>query len=163
MAGETTVFDHQLRFEDYLAAHAPRKVAKDIDFTSNRSARKYKTLLRDALKAGADFNGHYTVAIWGCGTGCQESKIVDIETGRVIDIMTTGQGVAYRKDSALLIANMPEMARADWLSYCTLDGDNPRFLALQKNRLKPLKNLDCRGFGKTMPPASAPTLRIKLR
>lgn len=139
---DKTVFEGLPRFEDFPASHAPRKTAKDIDFTSNKSARKYKTRLRAALAEGANFNGHYAVALWGCGTGCQESKIVDIETGKVTDIFTTSMGVVYKKDSALLIANMPEAATVDWEYYCMLDWDNPRFLTFRHGRLKQLKKLD---------------------
>ena len=67
-------------------------------------------------------------------------------------------GVVYRKDSALLIANMPEKATVDWEYYCMLDWDNPRFLALQNGRLKLLKKLDVSSVwkGKASAPCAEP-------
>ena len=50
---------------------------------ASREAWAYRTNLRDAAKAGPNFAGHYTLAGWGCGTGCLDWGIVDQANGKV--------------------------------------------------------------------------------
>jgi hypothetical protein len=50
---------------------------------TTRAARRYRTVLRDEARKGPNFNGHYRVADWGCGTNCVEWAILDLETGKV--------------------------------------------------------------------------------
>jgi hypothetical protein len=35
-------------------------------------ARRYRSVLRAEAREGPNFNGHYRVASWGCGTNCIE-------------------------------------------------------------------------------------------
>ena len=66
----------------------------------------------DAAK-GPNFAGHYTLAIWTCGTDCSEAVVVDAVTGRIYRDMPfemlvmprrdTGQEYSFRLDSRLLI------------------------------------------------------------
>jgi hypothetical protein len=46
-------------------------------------ARRYRTVLREAAREGPNFNGHYRVAWWGCGTNCIEWAVIDLRTGKV--------------------------------------------------------------------------------
>jgi len=46
-------------------------------------ARKYRTMLRDSVKDGVNFAGHYIVGQWGCGGGCVQFAIIDAKTGDV--------------------------------------------------------------------------------
>ena len=87
--------------------------------TSTGNARMFRTRLREAARKGPNFAGHYTIAEWGCGSGCLSFAIVDALTGQVhwppfsADIVgipwlgtATGreyQGIVYRLDSRLLI------------------------------------------------------------
>ena len=41
------------------------------------------------MNGGANFAGHYRVAIWGCGSSCAQFAVVNLKTGRAI----TAQGV----------------------------------------------------------------------
>ena len=50
---------------------------------ASRDAWQYRTALREAAKAGPNFDGHYTLAGWGCGTGCLDWGIVDQANGKV--------------------------------------------------------------------------------
>lgn len=99
---------------------------------ASREAWAYRTNLRDAAKAGPNFAGHYTLAGWGCGTGCLDWGLIDQANGKVtfdgrirtIENLTDvwpindpvmkhyaalGAGAAgydtllFRKDSALLV------------------------------------------------------------
>ena len=69
-----------------FASHPPAarltKPAAKPDVRTGRGHR-YRTLLRDEAKEGVNFNGHYRVARWGCGTNCIEWAVIDLATGRV--------------------------------------------------------------------------------
>jgi hypothetical protein len=55
-----------------------------LDPTSNRIARKYRTVLRLGITEGPNFAGHYRLVHWGCGTSCAMFAVVNLKTGRVI-------------------------------------------------------------------------------
>jgi hypothetical protein len=108
-------------FEQYAAAalysgkpHSPL-LATSLD-------RKYRTVIREAVAAGPNFAGHFAIAHWGCGTGCQDFVIIDVKTGAVLDPKSYEVGyhypqqqdydpgwecysdfLTYRRDSRLLI------------------------------------------------------------
>lgn len=80
----------------------------------NRKARMFRTRLREDSRSGPNFAGHYTVVIWGCGTGCAQMGVVDAKTGRVyfppvewMDIPDMedeqSRGRFFRLDSRLLV------------------------------------------------------------
>ena len=46
-------------------------------------ARRYRTVLREEAKRGPNFNGHYRVIHWGCGTNCIEWAVADLSNGKV--------------------------------------------------------------------------------
>jgi hypothetical protein len=50
---------------------------------TSRQAREYRTVLRVSAKGGPNFAGHYTLAIWGCGSSCGSLAVVDQRTGDV--------------------------------------------------------------------------------
>jgi hypothetical protein len=73
---------HSDEFSSYPAAHrlAHSPVAPIV--TSGK-AHRYRTVLREEAREGPNFNGHFRVASWGCGTNCIEWAVIDLETGRV--------------------------------------------------------------------------------
>lgn len=88
-------------------------VAKDI---ANKR-HSMRTRLREALKAGPNFAGHYAIAIYGCGTGCIGLTMVDVKNGQIYDNIPasvteyyvgdkdhhlTERDFAFSKDSTLL-------------------------------------------------------------
>ena len=105
IAGKAYSFTGLPKFSDYPAAKASSKKAVDIDWSSHKLAKTYKTRLREGLGEGADFNGHYKIVSHGCGSQCQGNWVVDVVTGRVLEQFYTSHGVMYRKDSSLLIAD----------------------------------------------------------
>jgi hypothetical protein len=48
-----------------------------------RKARQFHTVLREAASQGANFNGHYRMVGWGCGTNCIEWAVIDLIDGKV--------------------------------------------------------------------------------
>jgi len=89
--------DHKVpRFEDYPEtekwAGSPPKVALDRPVV-----RMFRGQFRYAALQPPNFAGHYRIAIWGCGTQCLEGGMIDLATGRVIELPTSlrGKGGEY--------------------------------------------------------------------
>jgi hypothetical protein len=78
-----------------------------LNLSSNPIARRYRTVLREAIRAGPNLAGHFTVARWGCGSTCGLFAIVDLKSGAVFhdpELIIT-RGLEFRTDSQLLILN----------------------------------------------------------
>ncbi|TAJ71112.1 MAG: hypothetical protein EPO51_15155 [Phenylobacterium sp.] len=95
------------RFADYavpvakIDRPAPVKLRTAFD-------RAFRTRLRQAGKGPPNFAGHYTINVWGCGTGCATYAGVDLLTGAVAIVGgsvgdTPMERVQSRPDSRLLI------------------------------------------------------------
>jgi hypothetical protein len=97
-----------LRFEDYAVSDTALRRARPapVDLASAAYGRMYRTKLREAAAAGPNFAGHFTLALWGCGTGCQIVAVIDARTGRLSrQTLLTANGVEFRRDSRLLLAD----------------------------------------------------------
>ena len=51
--------------------------------TSRGKAHRFRSILKAAAALGPNFNGHYRVVHWGCGTNCIEWAVVNLQTGSV--------------------------------------------------------------------------------
>jgi len=72
------------KFEDFPAPTPFQgTLAKPILRTSWQ--RTYRTRIRDAVKEGPNFAGHFKIAEWGCGSDCVGIAIIDEQTGAVYD------------------------------------------------------------------------------
>jgi hypothetical protein len=72
-----------------------------------RDYATYRTRIRASVANGAQFAGHYALAVVGCGTSCRFGFITDLKTGIVSDLPHGGEdyyGILYRArpDSRLL-------------------------------------------------------------
>lgn len=126
--------DHP-RFEDFLVVERFKGSPAHLNFRSHPEARKFRTMLRDGVKRGAVFAGHYAINYWGCGTECIRIGIVDLKTGQVyITPFYTSVGVATRIDSSLLIIAPPKQIKKiygkDVPGYIY-----PRYFQWKNNRL----------------------------
>lgn len=101
-------------YSDYAVTNIFRGKPAEVDLSSHPKARRYRTMLSFQTAQGANFAGHYTVAMWGCGTECNEFAIVDCKTGKVyfIDEMPyvtwnrypgKDPGLHFRLESRLLV------------------------------------------------------------
>jgi hypothetical protein len=45
--------------------------------------RLFRTRIREGAKKGPNFAGHYTIAVWGCGSLCTSMVVVNANTGKV--------------------------------------------------------------------------------
>jgi hypothetical protein len=103
----------------------------------------FRTRLREGSRTGPNFAGHYTVVIWGCGTGCAQMGVVDARTGRVyfppleyMDIPDMENEAErsqwFRPDSRLLRVTQNHYdGRGGYTAYYYLF-DNNRFRLLRK-------------------------------
>jgi hypothetical protein len=100
----------ELRFEDYAVEDTSTGGrTAGVDFASAPYGRMFRTKLREGAAPGPNFAGHYTVVLWGCGTGCQIVSVIDARTGRLSrQTLLTANGVRYRRDSRLLFADPPD-------------------------------------------------------
>ncbi len=71
------------RFEDYPVEQISQAPPVNVDFSHDKRARLYRTVLRLGARSGPNFAGHFTVVTWGCGSSCQQFAIVDALTGKV--------------------------------------------------------------------------------
>jgi hypothetical protein len=74
---------------------------------SSRRARRFRTVLREGAAAGPNFNGHYSLVHWGCGSNCMEWAIVDLVNGHV--------WFATRPAMSCMGDEPPEARVPDWL------------------------------------------------
>src|SRR5579863_10367620 len=91
------------RFDQY-AVNIPASVSHaTLDTQSNPVARTYRTVLRREMSEGANFAGHYRLAVWGCGSSCAMFAVVNLNTGRVITSNTihSVSGVHFGADGFL--------------------------------------------------------------
>jgi hypothetical protein len=101
-------------FADYPAAPAyhGRNAAPVL---ASKDDRQFRTMIRNGAREKPNFNGHYIVTIWGCGTDCAMGAIIDAITGKIVSLPVvagTPEGVAaddlhfaYRLDSRLFVMN----------------------------------------------------------
>ena len=50
---------------------------------SKPKARMFRTELRRQAATGPNFAGHFTLALWACGTGCNTIAVIDATSGAV--------------------------------------------------------------------------------
>ena len=110
------------QFEKYPVADVYRGQPAEVDFDSYPGSETFRTAILSGVSEGVNFAGHYTVVTWGCGTSCQNSAIVDVETGNIVvyGIVST-YGVLFQPDSRLLVVNpkinVPEALLGDMKEY----------------------------------------------
>ena len=130
------------RFEDYpvrvVYKGRPARVRLD-----SKTARMFRTRLREDSRGGPNFAGRYAFVLWGCGSGCAQSGVVDLKTGRAYfppveyhDIIDMQDEQArrrfFRLDSRLLVLTKWHYDR--WQSYTAwyFLFDGARFRLLRK-------------------------------
>jgi len=97
-------------FEQYPVSQVYSGPLHAIDWQSDSRALEFKTTISNqVIQNGINFAGKYSVATWGCGSGCQESTIIDLQTGKISAFgIQSDLDVSYKKDSRLFIVNPPE-------------------------------------------------------
>jgi hypothetical protein len=71
------------KFKDYAIKEIYR--GKPAPPALSKDQRMFRTVIREGAKAKVEFSGHYTVPLFGCGSGCSGFYIVDSTNGHVYD------------------------------------------------------------------------------
>jgi hypothetical protein len=101
-------FEPYISFEDFQVDEI-NTVKAELDFTLNKDAYRFRTIIREAYKADTvNFAGHYTFVWWGCGSPCQDGVIVDRRTGKIYDAPSASLGYDFKQNSRMLIVNPPD-------------------------------------------------------
>lgn len=117
-----------------------------------RRDRTYRTALREGASRGPNFAGRYTLAYWGCGTGCAETAVVDAKTGlvywpplRYVDIPRVDEeqrepgdqyAPGFRRDSRLLVLTRSNYDRESSYTAYFYVFDRGRFRLVREALLK---------------------------
>src|SRR5262245_15198460 len=86
-----------------------RGPAAKPNFKSLPDSLQFRTRIREGFKNGVNFAGHYAIVPFGCGTYCLMGFLIDVESGRILNIPLGGEenyalGLDYRPTSRLLKA-----------------------------------------------------------
>lgn len=101
-------FNPAKTFKDFAVTEKFKsKPAKELDFSTCKYGKLYKTASKKAVGSGAVFAGRFAFASIECGTGCYSSTIIDLKTGKVYDGPHASSGYQYKLNSRLLIVNPP--------------------------------------------------------
>jgi hypothetical protein len=114
VAGASAGDEQAPRYQDFAVTNVFKGKPAAVDLSSHPEARSYRTELRRQAAEGPNFARHYKLAIWGCGSSCQQFAIVDSQTGRVyfppelpyvtyVHWYGDDVGLQFRLDSRLLI------------------------------------------------------------
>ena len=96
-------------FKDFPAGEKFKgKLPKELDFSTCKYGKLYKTASKKAVAKGIVFAGRFAFASINCGTGCFSSTIIDMKTGKVYDGPHASSGYQYKASSRLLIINPPQ-------------------------------------------------------
>jgi len=95
-------------FKDFPAEKMKGKTANELDFSTCKYGKLYKTASKKAIAKGIVFAGRFAFASINCGTGCYSSTIIDTKTGKVYDGPHSSSGYQYKANSRLLIINPPQ-------------------------------------------------------
>jgi len=101
------------KFEDFPAHSRYRGKPAPVDIHNSELARTYRTRLREGVRKGPNFAGHYTVVDWGCGSNCQVYAVVDTRTGKVFGTIGGERGADFKVDSSLFVADPQYPSDAD--------------------------------------------------
>ena len=116
----------------------------------NKDHQSFRTMIRRGAKTSIRFAGHYTVPMWGCGTGCSTFTIADSISGKVYELMSVAdlpfewlqqqkrdmpERIEFRPDSRLLKINgCPNETNCGFYDYLIVDGKG---LTLLRKELLP--------------------------
>lgn len=104
----------------------------------DREFNSFRTRIREGMREGPNFAGHYTLIQIGCGAGCSFAIVADNQTGRPASFPRGGEDnmyltLDYSRDSRLVAVQ--------WLSYevnkCFIE-----FFDFDRNTWKPISKTE---------------------
>lgn len=99
-----------LEFSDFPAKSVFRAAPQMPDFKGQaKDFALFRTRITDAIKSGVAFAGEYSVAQFGCGTGCSTVILANNRTGQVYDFPRGGEfnqelTLEFKPNSKLMLA-----------------------------------------------------------
>lgn len=106
------------KFEDFPATEFSNNKNIVVDINSDPIGRTYRSAIRgDVESFGINFAGKYSIADWGCGSGCQDGVIVNVDSGHIYRLpgVPMVNGYEAKKDSRLLVQN-PLTIGSGWMN-----------------------------------------------
>ncbi|MDD4931077.1 MAG: hypothetical protein PHG66_02880 [Candidatus Colwellbacteria bacterium] len=99
-----------IRPEDHIVLDIYNEALFPLDIKPGTPEYSFRTVIEKGYQeTGINFNGHYSVTSWGCGTSCQESAIIDATTGKVVKFKVRSEyGISVKPNSSLLMVNATE-------------------------------------------------------
>jgi hypothetical protein len=102
-------------FKHYAVAQVYRGPVRLPDFRGrDRFFADFRTRIREGIRQGVNFAGHYAIIGWGCGTDCSDYVIGDVVTGRVFRFPLGGD---YNLQLDLDTKPTSRLIVARWFSY----------------------------------------------
>lgn len=100
------------------------KLNKELNFQEYEHKKMFITATKKGVKEKrVNFAGKFCFVFWGCGSPCQISAVVDMETGIVYNGLPSALGYKFKKDSNILIVNPPDSTnyypKNRWVPYPT--------------------------------------------
>jgi hypothetical protein len=128
--------EHVPLMQDYLVSEIYPGVPADLLLSSYAGAKKYRTSLREGVKNGPNYAGHYTVIQISQGSNCQLIWVIDAITGAIITKpFSTNWGAKYNLNSKLLILDpVPDDADESYFKSA-LFGVDSRYLVMDDGKL----------------------------
>lgn len=101
------------RFEKYPAKPMPEGPAATPRFKGTNWTSETKAKIREAVKSGYNFAGHYTIVEIGCGSDCISAWVVDGRSGAIHPFPLGGEGT----NSLKLVYNVKSrLIKSAWLN-----------------------------------------------
>ncbi len=125
------------KFEDFPAKKIYGGNSAKINFAKHPGAEEfektggasgaYEGLIGGEVAKGPNFNDHYRIIKWSCGSSCVAAMIVDVATGEIIyspfindknnrPDFSPWKNLDYRVDSSLLVVNGKYYSWMPWMS-----------------------------------------------
>jgi len=105
-------------FEQYPVPIYEGSPAKP-NFQSKPGSLRFRTQIRDGIRQGVNFAGHYAIVTFGCGTGCSFGFLVDVKSGRIFGFPLGGE-----KNHSLSLDYLPnsKLMKARWIESMDENG-----------------------------------------
>ena len=126
----TIAMARDYKLEDFPAEKTSVENTAKIDFTSNPSLKKYKTVLTEGMKEGPNFAGNFTVVSFGCGSNCAIVVVLN-SSGKILHEANACAGKEYSIKSNLLILNPLD-------EEYSLPGCDPEYYVLKNGNIEKL-------------------------
>ena len=93
-------------FQDYPSHIVHAGPGVPIDWSSDSTARRFRTQHNRLSEEGANFAGHLSIVTWGCGTQCRDYLFLDLRSGRIISdtlLDFSCRAPEFRRESELIV------------------------------------------------------------